>query len=74
MLSVSKRNHILSRNGISILMEMWGGHKKPVLAVNVEEENCVYKVASFNSVETANWFIEKFTGQFLDGLLEREND
>lgn len=74
MLSVSERNHILSRNGISIHMEMWDGHKKPVLAVKVEKENCVYKVASFNSVETADWFIEKFTGQFLDGLLERGND
>ena len=49
MLSVSERNYILSRNGISIHMQMWDGHKKPVLAVKVEKENCVYKVASFNS-------------------------
>ena len=32
--------------------------KKPVIAVSFEGENAMYKVASFNSEETAQWFIE----------------
>ena len=36
--------------------------KKPCLAVQIG--NCVYKVASFNSEETADWFIEQFEEMF----------
>ena len=32
--------------------------KKPVIAVSFEGENAMYKVASFNSEETAEWFLE----------------
>lgn len=32
--------------------------KKPVMAVSFDGENCQYKVASFNSPETMQWFIE----------------
>ena len=32
--------------------------KKPVIAVSFEDENAIYKVASFNSEETARWFLE----------------
>jgi hypothetical protein len=32
--------------------------KKPVMAVSFEGENCQYKVASFNSAETMQWFVE----------------
>ena len=32
--------------------------KKPVMAVSFDGENCQYKVASFNSSETMQWFIE----------------
>ena len=30
--------------------------KKPVMAVSFEDENCLYKVASFNDKATARWF------------------
>ena len=32
--------------------------KKPVIAVSFEGENELYKVASFNSEEAAQWFLE----------------
>ena len=32
--------------------------KKPVIAVSFEGENAIYKVACFNSEETAQWFLE----------------
>ena len=32
--------------------------KRPCLYVYFKDENCAYKVASFNSEETADWFIE----------------
>lgn len=32
--------------------------KKPVMAVSFEDKNCVYKVASFNSSETMQWFVD----------------
>lgn len=44
---------MLKRNGIAVGVEKWNSHKLPVLAVKFEDENCSYKVASFNSVETA---------------------
>lgn len=48
----------IRRNGITVSVQKWQTHKKPVLAVQIEDENCIYKVASFNSEETANWFVE----------------
>ena len=32
--------------------------KKPVIAISFKGENCIYKVASFNSERTAEWFLE----------------
>ena len=48
----------ISRNGIGVYVQKWESHKLPVLCVKVENDNCLYKVASFNSVETAEWFTE----------------
>ena len=42
--------------------------KKPVMAVSFEDENCQYKVASFNSEETMCWFVE-----CLDDALKQAN-
>ena len=36
--------------------------KKPCLYLYFKDENCYYKVASFNSEETADWFIEVMDG------------
>lgn len=46
----------ITRNNISILVEHMPGRKKPCLTV--QKGNCIYKVASFNSEETADWFLE----------------
>ena len=32
--------------------------KKPVIAVSFDGENAMYKVASFNSEKTAQWFLD----------------
>ena len=32
--------------------------KKPVIAVSFGEENCLYKIASFNDETTFEWFVE----------------
>lgn len=46
----------------------------PVLAVRIDGENAVYKVASFTSEETAKWFCE-IMEEFADGLfIEEESD
>ena len=42
--------------------------KKPVMAVSFEGENCQYKVASFNSRTTMQWFVE-----CLDDALRGQN-
>lgn len=42
--------------------------KKPVMAVSFDGENCLYKVASFNSAETMQWFVE-----CLDDALKQAN-
>lgn len=46
----------IEKNGIKICITNIPGRKKPCLAVQID--NCFYKVASFNSEETADWFIE----------------
>lgn len=47
---------ILEKKGIKIVITHLPSRKKPCLAVQID--NCLYKVASFNSEETADWFIE----------------
>ena len=46
----------IKRNGISVFVEHMPYRKKPCLTV--QKGNCIYKVASFNSEETADWFME----------------
>lgn len=48
------------KNGISITVQHMPDRKKPCLAIQIEGENAIYKVASFNSEETAHWFLEMF--------------
>lgn len=55
------------KKGISILVTHMPYRKKPCLAVQIDEENCLYKVASFNSEETARWFLDIFKEFMGDG-------
>ena len=53
------------RNGITFSIENWKPiRKKPVLVVSFDGENAHYKVASFNSEETAKWFADICTEFF----------
>lgn len=45
-------------NGIDILITYMPYRKKPCLAI--QEKGGVWKVASFNDEETAEWFARKF--------------
>ena len=47
---------IAANNKIVIAIQTWETHKKPVLAVFMADDNAWYKVASFNNMETADWF------------------
>ena len=60
--SVSDNSYVIRRNGIEVIVAKWSTHKKPVLAVRKTGGNVVHKVASFNSTETANWFLEQLFG------------
>jgi len=51
-----------------ILITHLPNRKKPCLAVQIG--NCIYKVASFDSEETTDWFIEIY--EELYGLYEKE--
>ena len=49
----------IRRNGITVSVEDWSPWKKrPVLAVRFDDENKVYKAASFKDKETAEWFCQ----------------
>lgn len=60
----------IKRNGVILAIQDWKqmGRKKPVLAVYVEEKNTWYKVASFNSEETAEWFANEIMERFFSGI------
>ena len=58
----------IKHNGIIVSVQRWESHKLPVLAVQLENENAVYKVASFNSEQTAKWF-EEIMEEFFEGLV-----
>lgn len=73
MLEVSLQSYGIRHNGVTVSVQSWASHKLPVLAVQIENENCVYKVASFNSAETANWFVEVMQ-EFFEGLVKQETD
>ena len=45
-------------NGAEVGVMHFPYRKKPCLYVRFPEENAYYKVASFNSEEIADWFIE----------------
>lgn len=47
-----------TRNGIGITITHMTYRKKPCLAI--EEKGGIWKVASFNDEETAEWFMKKF--------------
>ena len=68
MLTVEEQSYGLRHNGITVSVAKWDSHKNPVLSVRIDGENRVYKVASFNSAETANWFVELMQ-EFFEGLV-----
>lgn len=45
-------------NGISVTVQHLPDRKNPALCVQFDDENRIYKVASFNSEKTARWFSE----------------
>ena len=51
-------------NGYSVTVEHLPERKKPCLVVKPKGENCFYKVASFNSEETADWFLTQMSRMF----------
>ena len=51
---------VLRVKDMAVHIQKWPTHKKPVLAVKFDDENVMYKVASFNSDQTAKWFAECF--------------
>ena len=59
-------NFRLTIDDMNILIQKWNTHKRPVLAVQFKDENCIYKVASFNDETTARWFVECLQEQFKD--------
>lgn len=61
----------IKHNGVIVSVQRWESHKHPVLAVQFEDENTIYKVASFNSEKTAHWF-EEIMEEFFKGLVKEE--
>lgn len=62
----------IKHNGVLVSVQKWESHKLPVLAVQFDGENRIYKVASFNSEKTAHWFAE-IMEEFFDGLIRKED-
>jgi hypothetical protein len=58
------------KNGISITVQHMPDRKKPCLAIQIEGDNAMYKVASFNSEETARWFLEIFE-EFMENVKDK---
>ena len=52
------KNIAFEYNGYKFYIMTIPERKKPCLMIDPPGENCFYKVASFNSEETAEWFIE----------------
>lgn len=62
----------IKHNGVTVSVQDWSPWKKlPVLAVEFDGENKVYKVASFNSEETAKWFCDVME-EFFKGLCHED--
>ena len=51
-------------NDVAVVVEHLPERKKPCLMVKPKGENCYYKVASFNSERTADWFLTQMTDLF----------
>ena len=51
-------------NDIAVVVEHIPMRKKPCLMVKPQGENAWYKVASFNSEETADWFLTQMSKMF----------
>lgn len=60
----------VEKNGIKICITHMHQRKKPCLAVQID--NCLYKVASFNDEETAEWFTEILEEMFINRRFEDE--
>lgn len=73
MLTISEKSYGIKHNGVIVSVQKWDSHALPALVVQFENENRVYKVASFNSIETANWFVE-IMGEFFDGLVKKDEE
>ena len=71
MSDVSLHSCGLRHNGVTVYVQSLPSHKRPVLMVQIE--NCGYKVASFNNVKTANWFVEVMQ-EFFEGLVKQEEE
>lgn len=54
----------LSLHGYSVVVEHVPERKKPCLMVQTPRDSAWYKVASFNSEETADWFLTQMTRMF----------
>ena len=54
----------LSLNDIEVIVQHIPERTKPCLMVKPKGENCYYKVASFNSEETADWFLTQMKIMF----------
>ena len=64
----------LKLNGYEVTVEhMPGIRKKPCLMVKMPDENIYYKVASFNSEETADWFLTQMKKMFNRGDNDGKN-
>ena len=64
----------IKHNNITISVRDWKPWRKlPVLVVEIGEENTQYKVASFNSEETAKWFCD-VCEEFFEGCIRREEE
>lgn len=55
----------LALNGYEVTVEhLTGIRKKPCLMVKIPDDPAFYKVASFNSEETADWFLTQMQKMF----------
>ena len=54
----------ISMNDVTVTVEHMPERKKPCLMVKPKGENCYYKVASFNSEQTADWFLTQMKIMF----------
>ena len=49
---------VFSMNGYNVSVGKPDGRKRPAMFVKPPDDHAFYKVASFNSDETAEWFVE----------------